>query len=419
MAKSEKRKKPRKPYRLFPLTAHNNGQWCKKIRGKVHFFGVWADPNAAHDRYLRISADLHAGRKPDRGILSGGELTIKDVANHYLTYQQSRSQNGEITPRWFDDCLRTAKHFTKFTGTDRLISDVLPEDFHQYHLELIRRGLTGKRGLDTHALDRSIVIVKAMFDHAYQTNLMKEAVRFGTAFRRSSADAKRKSKAHREIENGKRLFEPKELRALITAADAPLRAMILLGINGGLGTTDCAKLPISAIKYDKAIIEFPRPKTGIERVIPLWPNTIEAIQAVMTRRPEPKGTEEKALCFLTASGHAWVRHIIHANNEAISRFVRVDVLGQKFDKLLRKLNLKRKGVGFYALRHTFRTWADEVRDQHAIYRIMGHNISGMAGIYVETIGLERLVAVTEHVREKLFGELGVSLAEVSGPASVT
>jgi hypothetical protein len=38
------RKQPRKPYPTFPLTAHPNGQWCKKIRGKVHFFGVWGDP---------------------------------------------------------------------------------------------------------------------------------------------------------------------------------------------------------------------------------------------------------------------------------------------------------------------------------------------------------------------------------------
>jgi integrase len=31
------------------------------------------------------------------------------------------------------------------------------------------------------------------------------------------------------------------------------------------------------------------------------------------------------------------------------------------------------------LRHIFRTWADEVRDQHAIHRIMGHTIPGMSG----------------------------------------
>jgi integrase len=55
----------------------------------------------------------------------------------------------------------------------------------------------------------------------------------------------------------------------------------------------------------------------------------------------------------------------------------------------------------FALRHTFRTYADEVKDPHAVFRIMGHSIPGMAGIYVEKISLERLRAVTDHVRNKL------------------
>ena len=54
-----RRKKPAKPRASFPLTAHPNGQWCKKIRGKVHFFGVWSDPDAALAAYLRVAADLH------------------------------------------------------------------------------------------------------------------------------------------------------------------------------------------------------------------------------------------------------------------------------------------------------------------------------------------------------------------------
>ena len=64
MAKPKSKQKPKKPYAGFPLTAHPNGQWCKKIRGKVHFFGVWADPMAALEDYNMQAADLHAGRQP-------------------------------------------------------------------------------------------------------------------------------------------------------------------------------------------------------------------------------------------------------------------------------------------------------------------------------------------------------------------
>jgi hypothetical protein len=52
--------KPAKPYPEFPLTAHLAGQWCKKIRGKIHYFGRWSDPDGALNAYLAVKDDLHA-----------------------------------------------------------------------------------------------------------------------------------------------------------------------------------------------------------------------------------------------------------------------------------------------------------------------------------------------------------------------
>jgi hypothetical protein len=76
--------KPKKPHPSFPLTAHPNGQWCKKIRGRVHFFGVWADAEGALERYHAEAADLHAGRTPLASTLSHSGLTVKDVCNNFL-----------------------------------------------------------------------------------------------------------------------------------------------------------------------------------------------------------------------------------------------------------------------------------------------------------------------------------------------
>lgn len=71
--KPAKPTKPAKPYPEFPLTAHPAGYWCKKIRGKIHYFGPWDNPDAALKKYLEQKDALHAGRKPrpDAGRRSG------------------------------------------------------------------------------------------------------------------------------------------------------------------------------------------------------------------------------------------------------------------------------------------------------------------------------------------------------------
>src|SRR5207237_6675718 len=65
-------------------------------------------------------------------------------------------------------------------------------------------------------------------------------------------------------------------------------------------------------------------------------------------------------------------------------------------KLLRLLKINgREGRGFSTLRHTFRTVADEVKDQPAIDFILGHESPHMSSVYRETISDERLKAVTD------------------------
>ena len=44
--------RPAKPYAAFPLHAHACGQWSARINSRAEFFGVWADPKGALDRYV-------------------------------------------------------------------------------------------------------------------------------------------------------------------------------------------------------------------------------------------------------------------------------------------------------------------------------------------------------------------------------
>lgn len=391
--------KPNKPYPTFPLTAHPNGQWCKKIRGKIYFFGVWADPEAAHQKYLAEAADLHAGRQPRMSIVSGEGLTVKEICNEFLNWQKGKMDTGEIGPRWFEDCRTIITQFAEAVGKGRLVSDLRPDDFNTYRLRLAGR-------LGAHALTRNIVTVRGMFKYTYEVDLLDKAIKFGTGFSTPSAVQKRKEKSKRVMENGKNLFTKDELIRVLDKGNHFLKAATLLGINGGFGNTDCATLPISTINLDKGIIEYDRPKTGVQRVVPLWPETVEAIRIVLNdQHPRPENEIAERLVFLTPRGKPIIRQIIHAELEGkITKISNSDYLNVVFGDLLEELKIHRLGIGFYTLRHTFRTWADETHDQHAIHRIMGHAIPGMSGIYIEEIELDRLRAVTDHVRNKLFGK---------------
>jgi integrase len=182
--------------------------------------------------------------------------------------------------------------------------------------------------------------------------------------------------------------------------------MILLGINGGLGNTDCASLHLSHVDLEAGWLDFPRPKTEIDRRIPLWPETVDALKKVIANRRQASGSEYANLVFLTRLGQPWVRFDLEESKDADGKVAVTaksdDAIAKAMRKLLDDLGLYRRGVTFYALRHTFETIAGGCRDQVAVDAVMGHVDASMAADYREHIEEERLKAVTDHVRTWLF-----------------
>jgi integrase len=186
--------------------------------------------------------------------------------------------------------------------------------------------------------------------------------------------------------------------------------MILLGINCGFGNADVASLPKKAMDLKSGWVEFPRSKTGIARRCPLWPETVAAVKDALNARQKPRNDSDPNLVFVTKFGRPWIICVVIEkksvdNSEPDKPTIKQqDSVAKEFCKLLVKLRLHRPGLGFYALRHTFETIGGDCRDQVAVDAIMGHARDDMASVYRERIDDARLVAVTEHVRQWLFGD---------------
>src|SRR5208282_1142036 len=118
--------KPQKPYADFPLFAHATGRWAKKIRGKLRYFGKWDNWQDAFSLYQKQAADLHAGRKPR---VDAGGATVKDLVNRFLIAKKHLVETGEIAERTWSDYDKTCKQVLEVLGKERLLADLLPEDF--------------------------------------------------------------------------------------------------------------------------------------------------------------------------------------------------------------------------------------------------------------------------------------------------
>jgi integrase len=369
--------KPAKPHPDFPLFPHATKRWAKKIRGKMHYFGPWDDPDGALDNYLKQKDDLHAGRKPRPDPEA---LTVKDLVNAFLNHKGDLRDAGELSPRTWAQYKETCDLVVGHLGKRRLVSDLGPDDFAALRKKMAQRW-------SPLTLGNFIQRVRVVFKHAADNDLIDRPVRYGQGFKRPSKKTLRLEKARQ----GHKLFTREEILLLLLTAPVHLEAMILLGINCGLGNADCGRLPLRALDLDRGWLDYPRPKTGVPRRAALWPETVAAIREALARRPEPKKEEHAGLVFITKNGDAWGKD----KNE--------NPIGHEVGKLLKRLGINgRAGLGFYTLRHVFRTVADESKDQPATDYMMGHEVPHMSSVYRETISDARLKAVAEHVRAWLF-----------------
>jgi integrase len=396
VANSTAAKRPAKPRPDFPLFPHRNGRWAKKVRGKFCYFGKWAnDPkgDVAVNLWFDQKDELLAGRNP-RNAADG--IEIADLVNRFLSAKEALVETGELQRRTWQDYYVVCERLVRVFGRTRLVSDLAADDFAKLRAESAKtRGPV--------ALSNDIARARVLFKWAFDDGLILAPLRYGQSFNRPNRKTMRMARAA----NGPRMFERDQVIAMldgatikkqkIDGAGQPLRSMLLLAINGGLGNNDVAKLPQSALDLEGGWLNFPRPKTGIERRIPLWPETVNSLREWLNQRPAPKGDAANGLVFVTQRGGSWSK--TEADNPVCKETA----------KLLKRLGLHIDGLNFYSLRRTFRTIASEVRDEAAADAIMGHapRSDDMAAVYRQRISDQRLCDVVNHVRNWLFPEKSI------------
>ncbi len=390
-----------KPSPKFPLTAHPSFRWCKKYRGKAHYFGPIL-PNA--DDYGAAAALAEFERRwptikepPEREPEPGPEdWTLRDLGNDYLNSQRKRVEQGLISPRTFEDAEAACLLAFKQLGPDVRVVDLKPQDFEQLRGWMLSRW----KGVRTnHMIGR----IKGIFRWGQRNlkglQLPHYADGFDKVPRRILRDEKR--------ERGRKFYEAEEIRTLLDVADVHMRAAILLGVNAGLGNADVSRLRLDAIQ--DGWLTYPRPKTGINRRIPLWAETLAAIDEIPTVGRKPKAKADRGLIFLTRDGEPWE----HNGRERVS--VLLKTLEQRIDtkrrREARRLGqeppepFSRRFRGFYSLRHVFYTIAQRV-DRDAAKAILGHaedpNDIATAFYLEEAVPDERLQAAVQYVHDWLW-----------------
>lgn len=391
-----KTQKPRKPYPEFPLFPHAVGQWAKKIKGKLWYFGPWADPEAALKKYKKEVDEIFAGRDPRRtGVAQvySSTITVAEVCNLFLERQERRVTSGEITRQRFTFNFRSCKRFIEHFGKFMRAAALRAADFAAYKAAFPPTWGAEKTGDE-------IQRIRSVFKWAFESELIKSMPNFGPDFKKPSKSVKRRDQQQRQAKRGGKLdFSADEIQMLLKASSGWLRACILLGINGGMENAACGRLSTTFLKLDSGWYDMPRQKTGVDRRFPLWPETIKAIRDAMRQRPIAKNDEHDPLCFLTSHGMpVWWEAIKPATGESFL----CDNITKRFRKLCEECKIQRDGRGFYSLRRTFETVAGGSKDQVAVDVIMGHADQSMAAVYRQGVDDSRLKAVSDYVHAWLF-----------------
>lgn len=383
---------PKQIPRGFPLTVTDKG-YVKTIGGRTRWIAGRVKPSEAIAAYHRKAASLTARSRPLVVTRSEGTgiITVNHLLNRYLAARQRDVNAGEFTPHAFAEYRIAAKRVDAVAGA-MTTADWTPDTTQQLY-----DWLRAKWG--TASAKRILSRFASACLYGEERGWC-EPVRVGRTVLRKLAVGSKGRRAWNLFDAATicRIIEHQYDHALRAGKFRPTNiqflAMLLLALNGGLGASELAALRRDSIDLRKGAIEQPRGKTAAEHCVPLWPETQSILELVLEQRPSDP------LVFRTRYGRAWVQQCARTRNGRIVGANQVDSVQERFKSLCEDMGIRRSGVGFYKLKHVHATLADAAGDPHATFVLAGHKLPGSKGHYV-TVGVERVRAVAEHVRQSL------------------
>ena len=360
----------------WPLTVHPSGQWSKKVRGRVHYFGPLSDPDRALRLWLQERDHLLAGIIPPT---QDGGLTVRELVARHLADVDDRIATGRLSPQTRYDYVAAKRLLEDTRLAGMPVASLGPE-----HFTAVQSGLE-RSGYSRSTMRNRITAVKTVFRWGREMGLYDREIRYGPRFRPPGLHA---IEIERE-DRGKTRFLDREmiLTALGTAAP-DMQIAILLGINCGFYQGDSVVITLDHLHLDGEIPyhDFRRVKNGRERRAALWPETVKAIRDYRYNYRKPIDQTERRL-LLTRRRRA------HSGRGALER---------SWCKLLPNAPL---GASLGSLRHTYATVVDLVPDQAMIDLTMGHAPRSLQKRIYSQLNLHelgRLRKIAHTVREWLF-----------------
>lgn len=382
--------------------------WVKYINGKTRRIAGQVDAAEADRAYEARMTELWADAPPKRagggGAGAGRFQDDAPIGRLFDEYIHIRRTGGGIKPstiRTYEDCLQS---FLSALPADVRFSEVKddPYAFTQIHAKWKAKHSVAQ-------LFKRITVVRMAFRWLRENNFISELPKWGD-FKQPKAKELKKAANLWHQASGGASFDAAEVKRLLAGADTQMRAMILLAINGGYGNSDCSELPVALVDFQGGWIDYARGKTGNNRRLPLWPETIAALRdaiKISTRDGYAFGTLANP-----RNGRPGGLPLVRDGDDRIS---------VNFAKLCAACGCHRDGISFYGLRRTFATFASMYGPTLFVKRITGHCSDDEDRIidnhYIRGDVDKMLIQIVQGVRRELISGTCVELKGAELPAA--